>query len=580
MPSADLVAARAVTAWNEVGAFLSRELLLLGPEVRAGLRRDWLEIAEAEKTLDDRLAVGLVGGTGVGKSTLINALAGHTISTSGDRRPTTDRVIAYHHRATRLPEGLPRRDLTEPTVTHETAGLERVILLDFPDFDSIDALHHEILNRAFPHLDVLIIVVDDVKYADARLFELLRRLPQSHENLHAVLNKIDRLEKRYPGKWRAVADEILDDLAAKLEKHAGVAVPRAGLIAISAQNALLAKTSNAPSPIEVGDFDALVSFLDGYRQEKRRRAAKELNIEARKESLGSKLRGAALGRELEGRAIRSLEIVERRRNELERTLAGIPPAIFTRGERRTIANASLARSAGRFGFPVDLLLTIATRFRWRRSGEERLVELTASRVKEHYRAYFQGVENFRSEIALEAAEILPAASGGRPRSDFATGHPALFSDSGEELQRSLASREESLASRSHLWNHALPLLVVALYLWSMTYPALSAALHRVAGDEGASWGGALKELFFSALASLSPTAIAGFILTVALSYAAAALAAWGRHAQRLEQAITEAEDSLRARVRRQGAGELDEAARALARWRAERAELEELLGEP
>ena len=95
------------------------------------------------------------------------------ISTSGDRRPTTDRVIVYRHERTLLPALLPHADIAEPQRVHASPPLERVMVLDFPDFDSVERTHHEVLERFFPRLDVLIVLVDDVKYGDARLFELL-----------------------------------------------------------------------------------------------------------------------------------------------------------------------------------------------------------------------------------------------------------------------------------------------------------------------------------------------------------------------------------------------------------------------
>jgi GTP1/Obg family GTP-binding protein len=256
-------------AWAELGRFLGRDLLILEPVEREASLRQWREITEAEARIDDRLTVGLLGGTGVGKSTLVNALAGAAISAAGERRPTTSRVIAYRHCKTPLPAELPLADISEPQVVHERAALERVIVLDFPDFDSVEELHHEVLARFCPHLDALIVLADDMKYADDRLHELLHRLPQARENLRPVLNKVDRLEKRYPGRWREVAGEILDDFARKLEAHAGIRVERSSLLAISAQNAC---AGNGDS----GDFPRLVRFLETYREEKRRRASRAL----------------------------------------------------------------------------------------------------------------------------------------------------------------------------------------------------------------------------------------------------------------------------------------------------------------
>src|SRR3954447_16941741 len=44
------------------------------------------------------LTIALAGGTGAGKSTLINALAGQVIAEASEIRPTTRHLQIYHHR--------------------------------------------------------------------------------------------------------------------------------------------------------------------------------------------------------------------------------------------------------------------------------------------------------------------------------------------------------------------------------------------------------------------------------------------------------------------------------------------------
>ena len=125
---------RAARAWNELGELLSRCARLLGERRRQDLLEGWQEICALEESLDDRLVVGLVGGTGVGKSTLINALAGDVVSTAGDRRPTTSRIVVYRHRLTKLPEGLSGEDLSQPQVEHDNENLGRIVLLRLSGF--------------------------------------------------------------------------------------------------------------------------------------------------------------------------------------------------------------------------------------------------------------------------------------------------------------------------------------------------------------------------------------------------------------------------------------------------------------
>ena len=55
------------------------------------------DLQTALASVDGRLVMGLLGGTGVGKSTLISALAGQPISKASVVRPTTNRPLIYRH---------------------------------------------------------------------------------------------------------------------------------------------------------------------------------------------------------------------------------------------------------------------------------------------------------------------------------------------------------------------------------------------------------------------------------------------------------------------------------------------------
>ena len=571
--------------WGRLGGILSRPLVFIGPGEREEALRAWTAIRDLERSLDDRLSVGLVGGTGVGKSTLINALAGEEISRSGDRRPTTDRVVAYRHRATPLPDVFPRADLAEPEVVHDKEALERVIVLDFPDFDSVEELHLGILERYLPHLDVLLVVVDDVKYGDSRLFELLRRLPQNPGNLHGILNKVDRLEQRYPDRWRAVGEEILADFAAKLVEHAGIRMPRSRLHGISARAALGAASPSADAPASpasnsAGEFEELVRFLESYRIEKRRRAAKELNIEARKAAFVEGLEAGVLAPARAARISSLLDQVDRRGAEVDRVFQGIASGILRPDERRRIVSESLGRTGSRFGFPLDLILGLGReigRLRGARARAARAAPLTAERASEHYRPWFEAVENLLREADVEAGEMI-AFREGPPRTGKAG--EGVFEDVEAAVRRRVAAEEERLARRSRIWNHLLALIVLGLFAWSFIYPPLRGAAERLLGESRTSWGAIVKDFFLSLLSGLDPSFLVGFMLAMVLAYVATAAVSWVRQVDRIERAITEAEEEVRAKAAAHGEAVKGRVGGLLRRWLEEREEIRRLLAPP
>ncbi|PKN67524.1 MAG: hypothetical protein CVU57_02130 [Deltaproteobacteria bacterium HGW-Deltaproteobacteria-15] len=139
------------------------------------------------------LGIGLLGGTGVGKSTLMNALAGSKIASASRRRPHTDHVLIYRHREAPPLPFLNRSEVPFIEVTHSIDSIERILLCDLPDFDSIASEHRERVIRFLEHLDLLIWVTSLEKYGDARFYEFLGSVPKSKQNFVFVLNKLDLL---------------------------------------------------------------------------------------------------------------------------------------------------------------------------------------------------------------------------------------------------------------------------------------------------------------------------------------------------------------------------------------------------
>jgi hypothetical protein len=136
------------------------------------------------------LVIMLMGGTGVGKSTLLNALAGGTIAQVSFARPTTRDPVVYYHESVR-PERLDLVLRHCRLAPHDRPNLEQKILVDTPDLDSNDLSNREKLFNLLPVADMLLYVGSQEKYHDKLGWQLF--LQQRQRRAFAfVLNKWDR----------------------------------------------------------------------------------------------------------------------------------------------------------------------------------------------------------------------------------------------------------------------------------------------------------------------------------------------------------------------------------------------------
>ncbi|HET7699745.1 MAG TPA: GTPase, partial [Candidatus Limnocylindria bacterium] len=97
---------------------------------------------ERARFAGDAYVLALVGGTGVGKSTLLNALAGAEVSPASPRRPTTSEAVAWlpADRRGELAELIAWLGITQIR-EHAPGQLPDVAVLDLPDIDSIASEH-------------------------------------------------------------------------------------------------------------------------------------------------------------------------------------------------------------------------------------------------------------------------------------------------------------------------------------------------------------------------------------------------------------------------------------------------------
>lgn len=139
--------------------------------------------------------LALVGGTGVGKSSLLNAVAGTVVSPVSALRPTTARPVAWLPRVARtevagLLAWLGVSDIHE----HDHASWRSTAILDLPDMDSVAEEHRTVVEQLLPKVDAVAWITDPEKYHDAVLYDdFLRRWLVRLSRQAIIINKADRL---------------------------------------------------------------------------------------------------------------------------------------------------------------------------------------------------------------------------------------------------------------------------------------------------------------------------------------------------------------------------------------------------
>jgi predicted GTPase len=141
----------------------------------------------------DVLVVAFAGGTGSGKSSLVNAIVGSPVAVTGAVRPTTDEALAVtpQKNSDQYGQLLSELDVAERITS---VALESTILVDLPDFDSVVTSHRHIAESVLPVVDAVVWVVDPEKYADTIIHkEFLANLVPYEDQFIFVLNQADRL---------------------------------------------------------------------------------------------------------------------------------------------------------------------------------------------------------------------------------------------------------------------------------------------------------------------------------------------------------------------------------------------------
>lgn len=144
--------------------------------------------------LSGAIVVAIAGGTGSGKSSLLNAIAGREVASTSALRPHTDEPLAW----------IPADDAAISAMV-ATLGVDTVVehddeldlaVIDLPDLDSVDANHRSLVEATLPLVDAVIWVFDPVKYHDPSIHdEFLATVTEYEPVFIFALNKVDRLDE-------------------------------------------------------------------------------------------------------------------------------------------------------------------------------------------------------------------------------------------------------------------------------------------------------------------------------------------------------------------------------------------------
>lgn len=156
-------------------------------------------VSRAAERLDlhrDFVTVAVMGATGSGKSSLVNALVGQEAVRAGILRPTTTIPIAVIGESQDSPYPLLNALGITAQISVSEPSCKNLIFIDMPDTDSIFLGNQGEVNRLLGFVDLMIWVVDPQKYADRVLHEkYLRQLKSYAPVMAVVLNRIDEVPR-------------------------------------------------------------------------------------------------------------------------------------------------------------------------------------------------------------------------------------------------------------------------------------------------------------------------------------------------------------------------------------------------
>jgi hypothetical protein len=286
--------------------------------------------------------LALAGGTGAGKSSLLNALAGREVSRPGPTRPVTDEPVAWVPADGAAELGpLLRWVGVDKVVGHHDPRFTDLCLLDLPDYDSVERRHRATVDQVLPRVDAVCWVLDPEKYNDRVLHEdYLQPLAHHADRAVFVVNRRDVI-----GGPRQVA-ALTADLRRTLEADGIHGRP------------VFVVSADPPDGAAPGELDDLRAWLSERLQAKA--------VVTGRLAAESRQRGVELARlaGLDGQdAGRPLVGGDARRQARERAVAAARSAVDVEGVRRACRRRTLAEARAAGAGPLGRLLSMVARAR-------------------------------------------------------------------------------------------------------------------------------------------------------------------------------------------------------------------------
>ena len=375
--------------------------------------------------------LALAGGTGAGKSSVLNALAGTEVSPVGAVRPVTAEPVAWVP-ADQAAELRPLLDWigVDRVVTHHDRRFDDLCLIDLPDYDSVERAHRARVDEVLPRVDAVCWVLDPQKYNDRVLHEdYLRPLAHHGERAVFAVNRRDTLGPE------AAVREVVADVRRTL---AGDGIAGRPVFAVAAA------PTDGQGP---GELDRLRDWLVERMEAKAivvQRLAADCVAAAAALAAQAGLSGQSAGRPLVDAGARKAAG--------RRTVAAARSAVDTAGVRtaclRRVRAEARASGAGPFG---RLLGWLASRRRGGAVDPGRSVDPVAYARGWRRRATLSRAVNPVRELVRQAATAAPApmrASMMR-RVDTSRLEARLGGAVDDAVARAVA--EDSRVPRSWLW---------------------------------------------------------------------------------------------------------------------------------